>query len=65
LRWERVLFGEQGLSVLDPLDLLAIATIAGYAANALARAELLQHRTDVAYQLQQAMLTEQPTSYAG
>ena len=43
-----------------PSDLLMITTIAGYAAQALGRAELLQHRTTVAEQLQQAMLTNLP-----
>jgi GAF domain-containing protein len=44
----------------NPSDLLMITTIAGYAAQALGRAELLQHRTTVAEQLQQAMLTMLP-----
>jgi GAF domain-containing protein len=46
---------------LDPDDLLVITTIAGYTAQALARAELLSHRDAVARELQQAMLTTLPT----
>jgi serine phosphatase RsbU (regulator of sigma subunit) len=45
---------------LDAMDLLAVTTIAGYAAHAITRAELQQHRIDVVHQLQQAMLTELP-----
>ncbi|GAA3110238.1 hypothetical protein GCM10010464_86330 [Pseudonocardia yunnanensis] len=45
---------------LDAMDLLAATTIAGYAAHAITRAELQQHRIDVVYRLQQAMLTELP-----
>jgi GAF domain-containing protein len=41
-------------------DVEVITTIAGYAANAIARAELRQHRIDVAHQLQKAMLTDLP-----
>ncbi|MDT7551685.1 MAG: hypothetical protein QOI16_221 [Pseudonocardiales bacterium] len=41
---------------IDPVELLMINTIAGYAAQALNRAQLLQHRIGVARQLQAAML---------
>jgi GAF domain-containing protein len=42
---------------IDPVELLMINTIAGYAAQALNRAQLLQHRIGVAHQMQAAMLT--------
>ncbi|ODU04393.1 MAG: hypothetical protein ABS81_10725 [Pseudonocardia sp. SCN 72-86] len=41
-------------------DLLAIATIGGYASQALARARVLDHRLTVAHELQAAMLTTLP-----
>jgi GAF domain-containing protein len=44
----------------DPLELLSIATIAGFAAQALERAGRLQNRIAVVHELQQAMLTELP-----
>ena len=44
----------------DPADQLTVTTIAGYAAQALARARLLAHRNSVAQQLQHAMLTTLP-----
>jgi GAF domain-containing protein len=44
----------------DPVELLTINTIAGFAAQALHRARLLQHRIGVAHQLQNAMLTDLP-----
>jgi hypothetical protein len=43
-----------------PPDLLTITTVAGYAAQALARARRLQQRDSAAHQLQQAMLTTLP-----
>lgn len=46
---------------LGPHDLLLVATIASYAAQALDRAQQLQHRIDVADQMQRAMLTTLPT----
>lgn len=45
----------------DAADLVVITTIAGYAAQALGRARHLAHRVDVAYELQQAMLTTLPS----
>ncbi|WP_433505882.1 SpoIIE family protein phosphatase [Pseudonocardia halophobica] len=47
-------------NVVETEDLLTIATIGGYASQALARARLLQHRTGVAHALQNAMLTTLP-----
>jgi serine phosphatase RsbU (regulator of sigma subunit) len=43
-----------------PADLLTIATIASYAGQALGRARVLHHRTSVAHELQNAMLTTLP-----
>jgi hypothetical protein len=45
----------------DPVELLSITTIAGYAAQALVRARRLQNRTSVAHELQKAMVTDLPT----
>ncbi|MBW0115414.1 GAF domain-containing SpoIIE family protein phosphatase [Pseudonocardia abyssalis] len=45
----------------DPVELLTLTTVAGFAAQALHRAELLQHRIGVAQQMQQAMLAPLPT----
>lgn len=45
----------------DPVELLTLSTVAGFAAQALHRAELLQHRIGVAQQMQQAMLAPLPT----
>ena len=45
---------------LEPPDLLTVTTLAGYAAQALDRAQRLQQRDSVAHQLQQAMLTTLP-----
>ena len=45
----------------DPLELLSIATIAGFAAQALVRAGRLQNRIAAVHELQQAMLTDLPT----
>ncbi|QJY45311.1 GAF domain-containing SpoIIE family protein phosphatase [Pseudonocardia broussonetiae] len=44
----------------DPVELLPLTTVAGFAAQALHRAELLQHRIGVAQQLQNAMLSPLP-----
>jgi hypothetical protein len=55
-----VVLGWDEPRTFEPSDLLMITTIAGYAAQALDRAELLAHRTTVAEQLQQAMLTTLP-----
>ena len=43
---------------IDAVELLTISTVAGFAAQALHRAQLLQHRIGVAHQLQAAMLPE-------
>ena len=45
---------------LAPADLLTVTTLAGYAAQALDRAERLHNRDSAAHQLQQAMLTTLP-----
>ncbi|MBW0089462.1 SpoIIE family protein phosphatase [Pseudonocardia sp. KRD-184] len=45
----------------DPVELLPLTTVAGFAAQALHRAELLQHRIGVAQQLQNAMLSPLPS----
>jgi GAF domain-containing protein len=45
---------------LEASDLLTVSTLAGFAAQALDRALRLQHRTGVAHQLQEAMLTSLP-----
>lgn len=45
----------------SPLDTLVITSIAGYLGHAITRAEHLRHRTSVARELQQAMLTALPT----
>lgn len=45
---------------VDPADLLMIVTLAGYAAQALGRAQRLQHRSTVASDMQRAMLTVLP-----
>lgn len=54
LGWERP-------DELEPADLLTIASIAGYAGQAFARADTLRHRITVAHELQDAMLTTLPT----
>jgi GAF domain-containing protein len=46
---------------LEAPDLLTLTALAGYAAQALDRAQRLHHRDSVAHQLQQAMLTTLPT----
>lgn len=46
--------------VVEPTDLLTIATLAGYAGQALGRARELSHRTGVAHEMQAAMLTTLP-----
>jgi len=45
---------------LEPADLLTVSGIAGFAAQAIARARLLQHRSSVAFEMQQALLTTLP-----
>ena len=45
---------------VTPADLPSVATIAGFAGQALDRAQILQHRTSVAHELQNAMLTTLP-----
>lgn len=46
---------------LSTMDLIVVNSIAGYAAQAVTRVQLLEHRMSVAHQLQQAMLGELPT----
>jgi GAF domain-containing protein len=55
-----VMLGWNAPRAVDPADLLMITTIAGYAAQAIDRAQRLQHRDGVANELQQAMLTTLP-----
>lgn len=45
---------------VDPADLVGLSTIAGSAGRALDRARVLHHRTSVAHELQNAMLTTLP-----
>lgn len=45
---------------VDSTDLLTLASIAGYAAQAIRRADVLHHRVIVAHELQNAMLTTLP-----
>lgn len=45
---------------LDPTDLLTVATIGGYAGQALGRARRLSHHVGVAHEMQAAMLTTLP-----
>lgn len=45
----------------NPMDTVVVTSIAGYAAQAFARVELLQHRISVAHELQRSMLTDLPT----
>lgn len=46
---------------MSPTELIVIRSIAGYAAQALVRVRLLQHRISVAHELQHAMLPTLPT----
>ena len=55
-----VVLGWPAPRAVEPADLLTIATIAGYAGQALDRARLLDHRISVAQELQSAMLTTLP-----
>ncbi|MEQ3553387.1 GAF domain-containing SpoIIE family protein phosphatase [Pseudonocardia nematodicida] len=55
-----VILGWRRPHAIDPADLLTIATLAGYAAQALGRARHLSSRTSVAHDLQVAMLTTLP-----
>jgi GAF domain-containing protein/serine phosphatase RsbU (regulator of sigma subunit) len=45
---------------VEPADLLTLASIAGYAGQALHRADVLGHRIAVAHEMQNAMLTTLP-----
>ncbi|GAA4693838.1 hypothetical protein GCM10023215_34200 [Pseudonocardia yuanmonensis] len=56
-----IVLGWEVPNVVEAEDLLTIATIGGYASQALARARILQHRISVAHALQNAMLTTLPT----
>ena len=56
-----IVLGWEIPNVVEAEDLLTIATIGGYASQALARARILQHRMSVAHALQNAMLTSLPT----
>ncbi len=56
-----VLLGWSRPKAVEPTDLLTIATLAGYAGQALGRAGQLSHRTSVAFEMQEAMLTTLPT----
>ena len=55
-----MVFGWDRPDAVEPADLITIATIAGYTAQALFRAERLDHRTEVARELQYAMLAPLP-----
>lgn len=55
-----ILLGWARPDAVEGADLLTIATIAGYAGQALARARTLEHRTSVAHEMQAAMLTVLP-----
>ncbi|ANY08203.1 PP2C family protein-serine/threonine phosphatase [Pseudonocardia sp. HH130630-07] len=55
-----ILLGWSRPHAVEPTDLLYIATIAGYAGQAMGRARRLTHRTTVAHEMQNAMLTELP-----
>lgn len=48
-------------NIIETEDLLTIATIGGYASQALARARVLNHRITVAHAMQNAMLTTLPS----
>ena len=60
-RWAPWCWAGTGPTAPIPLELLSIATIAGYAAQALVRAGRLQNRIAVVHELQRAMLTDLPT----
>jgi hypothetical protein len=55
-----ILLGWNAPQQLEPADLISITSIVGYAGQALARTHYAQHRTEVAYEMQQAMLTTLP-----
>lgn len=56
-----IAFGWPNPAAVDATDLLTLASIAGYAAQAIRRADVLHHRVVVAHELQNAMLTSLPT----
>jgi serine phosphatase RsbU (regulator of sigma subunit) len=55
-----IVLGWSAPRALPTHDLVVVTTIAGYAAQALHRAQILQERWSVAHRLQQAMLTTLP-----
>ncbi|GAA4557689.1 GAF domain-containing SpoIIE family protein phosphatase [Pseudonocardia xishanensis] len=55
-----IVLGWEVPNVVGPEDLLTLATVGGYAGQALARAQLLHHRVAVAHEMQNAMLTTLP-----
>lgn len=55
-----IAFGWPNPAAVDATELLTLASIAGYAAQAIRRAEVLQERVTVAHALQNAMLTTLP-----
>ena len=55
-----IVLGWDAPNVIEADDLLTIATIGGYAGQALTRARLLHHRVAVAHEMQNAMLTTLP-----
>ncbi|MFP5020946.1 GAF domain-containing SpoIIE family protein phosphatase [Pseudonocardia phyllosphaerae] len=55
-----IVLGWDSADAVDASDVLTIATIAGYAGQALARARAFAHRSTVAHQLQNALLTVLP-----
>lgn len=55
-----IVLGWEMPNAIDADDLLTLATVGGYASQALTRARLLDHRIAVARELQNAMLTTLP-----
>ncbi|MDT7573989.1 MAG: hypothetical protein QOH17_322, partial [Pseudonocardiales bacterium] len=56
-----IALGWSNPAAVDAAGLLTLASIAGYAGQAFARAGVLRHRVNVAHELQNAMLTTLPT----
>lgn len=55
-----VVLGWSRSHAVEPADLLTVATLAGFAGQALGRARRLSYRTGVAHEMQNAMLTTLP-----
>ena len=56
-----LVLGWDGPRPIGAMDEIVVDSIAGYAAQALGRVQLLEHRISVAHTLQQAMLSELPS----